>query len=118
MTRCTALIALLVAGTACNRAIATSPYPVSATAAIERADIDIPRELDVRSVSYSVTTLPQVTGDRIGTTSDIQVRPLLTVFGVSRETGEQLVLIYDDPAQRRQPSRIIRLRPTEKSPPD
>jgi hypothetical protein len=90
--------------------VPTVPYPVSATAAIERSDVEIPRGLEVRSASYSVTGLPDA-----NTNSTVQVRPLLTIYAVNRSTGEQVLLIYDDLAQRKQPSQIIRLVPASDS---
>jgi hypothetical protein len=86
--------------------VPTIQYPVSAMAAIERNDLEIPRDLEVRSASYSETGLP----DR-NTNNTVQVRPLLTIYAVSRSTGDQLLLIYEDLAQRKQPSRIIRIVP-------
>ena len=106
--RCAVTIGLAT-GAGCASAVTTEPYPVSATAAIERYDLAIPADIEVRTASYSVTGLADVSGVRGSTSSVVQVRPLLTVYGVRRSTGEQLVLIYEDPAQRKQPSRIIRL---------
>ena len=102
---CSALLAL----GACNIPVATRPYPVSSSAAVERSDLEIPRDLDVRSASYSVTGLADVSGMNGSTSSSVQVRPILTVYAVRRGTGEQLLLIYDDLAQRKEPSRIVRL---------
>ena len=102
---CSALLALA----ACNIPVMTRPYPVSASAPVERSDLEIPPDLEVRSASYSMTGLPNVSGTNGSTYSDVQVRPLLTVYAVRRATGEQLLLIYDDLSQRKQPSRIVRL---------
>jgi hypothetical protein len=102
---CSALLALA----ACNIPVTTRPYPVSASAAVERSDLEIPRDLEIRSASYSVTGLADVSGMNGSTSSSVQVRPLLTVYAVRRTTGEQLLLIYDDLGQRKQPSRIVRL---------
>ena len=102
--------------TACiSTGVPTRPYPVSATAAIERNDLEIPRDLEVRSASYSVTGLADVGGMNGSTSSSVELRPLLTVYAVSRTTGEQLLLIYDDLTQRKQPSRIIRIVPASDS---
>jgi hypothetical protein len=87
----------------------TEPYPVSATTVIERYQVTLPPDVEVRSANYSVTALPYVTGVKGNTSSAVQVRPLLTVYAVRRRTGEQLVLIYEDLAQRKQPSQIIQL---------
>jgi hypothetical protein len=105
---CSALLAVA----ACIRTpspVETHPYPVSASADVERSDLEIPRDLEVRSASYSVTGLPDVSGIGGNTSSNVQVRPILTVYAVRRATGEQLLLVYDDLAQRKQPSRIVRL---------
>ena len=85
------------------------PYPVSATAAIDRYDLVLPPDIEVRSASYSITGLSSVSGINGNTSSDLQTRPLLTLYGVQRKTGAQLVLIYDDLKQRKEPSQIIRL---------
>lgn len=106
-----AFSALLVVA-ACIRIpapVTTHPYPVSALTGVERTDLEIPRDLEVRSANYSVTGLPDVTGFNGTTFSNVQVRPILTVYAVRRATGEQLLLVYDDLAQRKQPSRIVRL---------
>ncbi len=98
---------------ACNTSVTPRPYPVSATAAIEHSDLEVPRDLEVRSASYSVTGLPDVSGINGTTSSTVQVRPLLTVYAVHRTTGEHLLLIYEDLSQRKQPSRIIRMVPAD-----
>jgi hypothetical protein len=90
-------------------AAGTLPYPVSATAAIDRFDLVLPPGVEVRSASYSITGLSSVSGLNGNTNSAIETRPLLTVYAVQRKTGEQLVLIYDDLKQRKEPSQIIRL---------
>jgi hypothetical protein len=112
-----ALCSMLPLIAACNRVypVQTEPYPVSATAAIDRNDVEVPRELEVRSASYSLTGLANVSGYEGNTGTTVQLRPLLTIYAVNRSTGEQLLLIYDDLAQRKQPSRIIRIRPASDS---
>jgi hypothetical protein len=102
------LVGLLL-GAGCTSTVTTQPYPVSATAAIEQNDLLLPPGLEVRSASYSVTGLADVSGINGSTSSVVQVRPLVTVFAVRRNSGEQFVLIYDDLTQRKQPSQIIRL---------
>jgi hypothetical protein len=103
------LAAAFIAVSGCARPIATAPYPISPTAAVERNDLEVPADLEIRSASYSVTSLPDVTGVHGNTNSSVQVWPYLTVYAVRRSTGEQLLLIYEDLAQRKQPSQIIRL---------
>lgn len=109
------ILPLVAACNTGNTGVETRPYPVSATAAIERNDLEIPRDLEVRSASYSVTGLADVSGMNGTTSSAVELRQLLTVYAVNRATGEQLLLIYDDLAQRRQPSRIIRIVPASDS---
>lgn len=101
--------AALIATTGCHQAVSTAPYPVSPTAAIEHTDLEVPADLEIRSASYSVTSLTDVSGFHGSTNSSVQVRPFLTVYAVRRSTGEQLLLVYEDLAQRKQPSQIIRL---------
>lgn len=113
-TRVTAL-AMLPLIAACTTNVTTRPYAVSATAAIERNDLEIPRDLEVRSATYSITSLADVGGIDGSTSSSVQMRPLLTVYAVRRTTGEQLLLVYEDLAQRKQPSRIIRIIPASDS---
>jgi len=95
--------------------VSTGPYPVSATAAIERYELELLPDLEVRSASYSITGLSDVNGFKGSTSSSVQLRPLLTVYAVRRSTGEQLLLVYEDLAQRKQPSQIIRLVPASDS---
>jgi len=97
-----------ISSVACAPSISTAPYPISATAAVEHNDLEVSRDLEVRSASYSVTGLTDVD---MKTGTNVQLRPLLTVYAVRRSTGEQLVLIYEDLTQRKQPSKIIRLVP-------
>ena len=61
------------------------------------------------------TGLAEVSGFKGSTSSDVQTRPLLSVYAVRRSTGEQLLLVYEDLAQRKQPSQIIRLVPASDS---
>lgn len=100
-----------VAVAACYQPPNTSPYPVSPTTAIERNDLVVPADLEVRSATYSVTTIPVVDGNNGTTSSMTRIRPLITLFATRKGTGEQLILIYEDLAQRKEPSQIIRVVP-------
>lgn len=112
---CLTALAMLPLLVACTPNVMTRPYAVSATAAVEREDLEIPKDLEVRSATYSVTGLADVGGINGSTSSSVQMRPILTVYAVSRTTGEQLLLVYEDLAQRKQPSRIIRIVPASDS---
>ena len=112
MTRLASAIPLLltcfVAGC---QTLNTVPEPVAPTAAIQYYDLDVPPDLEIRSVDFSATTFSDVAGAGGNTSSSIGGRAFVKVYGVQRKTGEQFLLLYEDILHRKQPVQIIRFRP-------
>lgn len=89
----------------------TVPEPVAPTAAIRYYDLDVPPDLEIRAVDFAATTFAEVAGAGGSTSSSVGGRAFVKVYGVSRKTGEQFLLLYEDIARRKQPVQIIRFRP-------
>jgi hypothetical protein len=104
--------AMLVA--ACTQSIPptnTVPVPVSATAVSQYYDLEVPPDLEIKSVDFSATTFTEVSGDRKSTSSAIGGRAFVKVYAVHRTTGEHFLLLYEDVANRRLPVQVIRFVP-------
>jgi len=108
----TSIQLLLVSFVAACQPVNTVPEPVSPTAAIQYYDLDVPPDLDVRSIDFSATTFSEVEGSGGNTSSSTGGRAFVKVYGVRRKTGEQFLLLYEDILRRKQPVQIIRLRPS------
>lgn len=102
------LFAGLAAG--CTAAVNTVPEPVSPTAAVQYYDLDIPPDLEVKSVDFAATAFTDVSGFHGATSSTTTGRAFVKVYAVQRRTGEQYLLLYEDPAHRRQPIQVIHFR--------
>jgi hypothetical protein len=112
MTRLASSIQLLlVCFVAGCQTVNTVPEPVAPKAAIQYYDLDIPPDLEIRSVDFSATTFSEVAGAGGNTSSSIGGRAFVKVYGVHRKTGEQFLLLYEDIVHRKQPVQIIRFRP-------
>ncbi|MFL5613041.1 MAG: hypothetical protein ACJ796_05210 [Gemmatimonadaceae bacterium] len=115
MRRCVSLsvfsLAVLVSGIACGP-VNTVPAPVSAAAAIQYYDLEIPSDLEIRSVDFSATTFSEVAGSQGATTSSVGGRAFVKVYAVHRRTGEQFLLLYEDIEHRRRPVQVIRFLPS------
>jgi hypothetical protein len=86
------------------------PEPVAPTAAIQYHDLEIPPDLDIRTVDFSATTFSDVSGSGGNTSSSVGGRAFVKVYAVRRKTGEQFLLLYEDIARRKRPVQIIRFR--------
>ena len=89
----------------------TVPPPVSPTAAIQYYDLEIPANLEVKSVDFSATTFSDVSGAGGTTSSAVGGRAFVKVYAVHRGTGAPFLLLYEDIEHRRQPVQIIRFVP-------
>lgn len=88
----------------------TVPEPVSPTAAIQYYDLEVPLDLEIRSVDFDATTFSEVSGSGGTTGSEVGGRAFVKVYAVHRRTGEQFLLLYEDIAHRKRPVQIIRFR--------
>lgn len=104
-----ALVALL-SSVACHP-VNTVPDPVSPTAAIQYYDLEIPPDLEIRTVDFSATTFSAVSGSGGYTSSQTGGRAFVKVYAVRRATGEQFLLLYEDIERRKRPVRVIRFVP-------
>jgi hypothetical protein len=89
----------------------TVPKPVSPTASIQYYDLDVPPDLEIRSVDFAATTFADVSGSGGITSSSVGGRAFVKVYAVHRKTGAQFLLLYEEVAHRKRPVQIIRFRP-------
>ena len=108
----------LLTGVACSP-VNTVPAPVSPTAAIQHYDLEIPADLEIKSVDFSATTFSDVSGAGGSTSSAVGGRAFVKVYAVHRTTGEQYLLLYEDIEHRRRPVQVIRyVRGADRAQPD
>jgi hypothetical protein len=103
--------AALLSGAGCTAPINTVPAPVSPTAAVQYYDLEVPPDLEIRSVGYGATTFTEVSGADGSTGSAVGGRAFLRVDAVHRTTGERYLLLYEDIEHRKRPVQIIRFVP-------
>ncbi len=101
------ILPALVSAVACGP-VNTVPEPVAPTAAIQYYDLEVPADLEIRSVDFSATTFSDVSGSGGTTLSSVGGRAFVKVYAVRRTTGEQFLLLYEDIARRKRPVQIIR----------
>jgi hypothetical protein len=75
---------------------------------VQRYDLEIPPDLEIKSVDFPASTFTDVSGGPDGTSSSVGGRAFVKVYAVHRTTGEQLLLLYEDISNRRRPVQIIR----------
>jgi hypothetical protein len=102
------VLPVLAAGIACVKPVNTVPAPVSPTAAVQRYDLELPPDLEVKSVDFSASTFTDVSGGPDGSSSSVGGRAFVKVYAVHRTTGEQFLVLYEDVSNRRRPVQIIR----------
>ena len=91
--------------------INTVPAPVSPGAAVQYHDLEVPSDLEIRSVDFSATTFSEVSGSGGVTGSSVGGRAFVKVYAVQRTTGQQFLLLYEDIEHRGRPVLIIRFVP-------
>jgi hypothetical protein len=91
----------------------TVPEPVTPTAAIQYYDLDVPPDLEIKSVDFSATTFSDVSGAGGNLSSTVGGRAFVKVYAVRRKTGEQFLLLYEDIVHRKRPIQIIRFRASD-----
>jgi hypothetical protein len=107
-------IALVAGVTACTSAINTLPPVTDAAAPVQEVTLQIPENFEIRSITYSATMFPNVSGTSGAygvTTTTAGGRAFVQVLAVDRNNGEQVLLLYEHVTQRPQPIQIIRFRP-------
>jgi hypothetical protein len=98
---------------ACSSTINTLPPVTDARAPIQEITLQIPAGLEVKSVNYNATMYANVSGTsgNYGVTStDAGGRAFVQVVAVDRDSGEQVLLLYENITQRPAPFQIIRFR--------
>jgi hypothetical protein len=108
------VIALMAVATetACIKPVNTVPAPVTPTAQVQHYDLELPPDLEIRSVDFSATTYSEVGGPPQGPVgSTVNGRAFVRVYAVHKTTGEQFLLLYEDITRRRRPVQIIRFVP-------
>jgi hypothetical protein len=113
MRQLIALTAVMVGSTACGSTINTLPPVADPAARPQEVTLQIPEGFDIQSVSYSATMYPNVSGTSgtYGvTTTTAGGRAFVQVLAVDRNSGEQVLLLYENVAQRAHPIQIIRFR--------
>ncbi len=112
------ILPALLSAVACSP-VNTVPAPVSPTAAIQYYDLEVPADLEIKSVDFSATTFSDVSGTASTISSNVGGRAFVKVYAAHRTTGEQYLLLYEDIAHRRRPVQVIRfLRGPEVARPD
>jgi hypothetical protein len=104
------ILLTLVAVAGCST-VNTVPPPVSPTAAVQYYDLEIPSDLEIKSVDFAATTFSDVSGTGGSTYSSVGGRAFVKVYAVHRTTGEQFLLLYEDIERRKRPVRVIRFVP-------
>ncbi|HEV7595857.1 MAG TPA: hypothetical protein VGO33_12735 [Gemmatimonadaceae bacterium] len=107
------LISIIAAPSACTPTpVNTVPEPMSPTAEVQRYDLDIPADLEIKAVDFTATSFTDVSGYQGTTSSSTSGRGFVKVYAVRRGTGEQYLLLYEDIARRKQPIQVIHFRPS------
>jgi hypothetical protein len=106
--RLSLIIPALATVTACVTPVNTVPAPVTPDTAIQYYDLEVPQDLEVKSVGFSATTFAQVSGNADATSSAVGGRAFVQVYAVHRTTGEHFLLLYEDVTHRRRPVEVIR----------
>jgi hypothetical protein len=103
---------IIAAATACAGAVNTVPEPVSPAASVQYYDLDIPSDLEIKTVDFAATAFTDVSGFNGNTSSSTSGRAFVKVYAVQRGTGEQFLLLYEDIARRKRPIQVIHFRVT------
>jgi hypothetical protein len=99
----------------CMSPVNTVPEPVSPTAAVQYYDLEVPRDLEIKSVDFGATTFSEVSGADGSTSSAMGGRAFVKAYAVHRTTGEHYLLLYEDVTRRRRPVQVIRFVPGQVS---
>lgn len=114
-----ALLPALLLLSACGRTLDTLPPRPSPSAPPHEQTLYLPPGLEIRSVDYTVALYSDVSGGggtggiAMPTTTSVGGRGFVKVYAIDRETGEQVLLLYENITQRPHPIQIIRFRSDE-----
>ena len=104
------VLPVLATAIACTQpTVNTVPAPVSAVAEVQYYDLDVPSDLDIRTVDFSASSFAEVSDGQ--TTATDRGRAFVKVHAVHRATGVHFLLLYEDVANRKRPVQIIRFVP-------
>ena len=96
---------------ACARTVNTLPPVASPAAPTQEYTLEIPPELEIRSVDYDAALYSDVSGGGNFTSTSLGGRAFVKVYAVHRRTGEQYLLLYENLSNRARPVQIIRFDP-------
>ena len=113
--RSSVLVISMASAVGCLNPVNTVPEPVSPAAAVQYHDLEVPRDLEIRSVDFGATTFSEVSGADGSTSSAVGGRAFVKAYAVHRTTGEHYLLLYEDVARRRRPVHVIRFVPGQVS---
>ena len=105
------ILVALATGTSCrpSQTINTLPAPVPPTALVQYYDLELPADLEIKSVDFTATSFGDVNGTPGGPVgTNVSGRAFVKVYAAHRTTGEQYLLLYEDLGRRKQPVHIIR----------
>jgi hypothetical protein len=106
--RSSVLVLCAVAAVGCTTPVNTVPEPVSPTTAVQYYDLEVPRDLEIRTIDFAATTFSEVSGAQGSTSSTVGGRAFVKAYAVHRTTGEHYLLLYEDITHRRRPVQVIR----------
>jgi hypothetical protein len=101
------IASLFVLTTACTQGVNTVPDPVKPTDAVRYYDLEVPADMEIKAVDFSATSFVDVGGMNGNTSTTSTGRGFIKAFATHKKTGEQYLLIYEDPANRKQPIQVI-----------
>jgi len=101
------VLPILATALACAPPVNTVPSVVAPTDAVQYYDLELPPDLEIKGVDFSATTFAEVSGGET-TSSSVGGRAFVKVYAVSRTTGDQFLVLYEDVARRKRPVQIIR----------
>jgi hypothetical protein len=105
------LTPIIAAASACISLPMSVPEPVSPVTSVQYYDLDIPSDLEIKTVDFGATPYTYVNGINGSTSSTTSVETFVKVYAVQRQTGEQFMLVYEDIARRKRPTQVIHFRP-------
>ncbi|MEM1126019.1 MAG: hypothetical protein AAGI71_05155 [Bacteroidota bacterium] len=100
---------LVLAGTGCaTSSVNTLPPLVGPEAATEHVTLYVPEGLDIQSVDLEADVFSEAKPGTHTIISEIGGRSFVKAYAVERETGVQVLLVYENIAERPKPIQIIR----------
>ena len=91
-----------------RRPVNTIPPLMPPLAEVQRLELELPPDVDVKAIDFAATTYADVRGFEGTTSSEVAGRAFIKVWAVHRTTGDNYLLLYEDIGHRRRPIQIIR----------